>query len=77
MLAFKNCAPFSNCITKIKGTTINDAEDLDLAMSMYNLLECISNYFDTTSSLGFYSKDEATNFNDDIVDGNPKISNSK
>ena len=28
--AFKNCAPFTNCTTKIDGTTIYDAEDLDL-----------------------------------------------
>ena len=31
---FKNCALFSKCITKIDGTTIDDAEDLDLVMSM-------------------------------------------
>ena len=48
--AFKNYAPFIKCITKIDGTTINDAEDLDLVMSMYNLLEYISNYSDTTCS---------------------------
>ena len=33
-VAFKNCAPFSKCITKIDGITIYDAEDLDLVMSM-------------------------------------------
>ena len=68
--AFKNCAPFIKCITKIDGTTIDDAIDLDLVMSMYNLLEYSSNYSDTTGSLWFYSKDEGTNFNADIVDGN-------
>ena len=31
-VAFKNCAPFSKCITKISGTTIDDVEDLDLVM---------------------------------------------
>ena len=35
---------------------------------MYNLLECSSSYSDTTSSLWFYFKDEATNFNDNIAD---------
>ena len=35
-------------------------------MSMYNLLECSSNYSNTTKSLWIYSKDEATNFNADI-----------
>ena len=42
--------------------TINDAEDLDLVMLKYNLLEYSSNYSDTTGSLWCYSKDEATDF---------------
>ena len=37
---------------------------------MCNLLEYSSNYSDTAGSLWFYSKDEATNFNADIADGN-------
>ena len=32
-------APFIKCITKTDGTTTDDAEDLDLVMTMYNLLE--------------------------------------
>ena len=43
-VAFKNCAPFTKCITKIDGTIIDDAEDLDLVMPMYNLTEHSSNY---------------------------------
>ena len=38
-LAFKNNAPYTNCISKINGTQIDNAEDLDLVMPMYNLLE--------------------------------------
>ena len=34
---------------------------------MYNLLEYSLNYSDTTGSLWFYSKDEATNFNSNIT----------
>ena len=63
---FKNCAAFTKCITKVDGTTIGDAEDLDLVMPMYNLIEYSSNYSDTTGSLWFLSKDEATSFNDNI-----------
>ena len=37
-LAFKNWTPFTKCITKIDGTTIDDAEHLDLVMPMYNLI---------------------------------------
>ena len=52
-VAFKNCAPFTKCITiiKVDGTTIDDAEDLDLVMRMYNLIEYSSNYYETTESL--------------------------
>ena len=40
--AFKNCIQFTKCITKINGTTIDDAESLDLIMSMYKLIEYCS-----------------------------------
>ena len=61
---------FTKCITKIDGTTIDDSEDLDSVMPMYNLIEYSSNYSETTGSLWFYSKDEATDFNADIVNTN-------
>ena len=54
-------SPFINCITKTDGTTTDDTEDLDLVIPMYNKLEYSSNYSETTDSLWFYSKDEATN----------------
>ena len=53
-------------MTKNYGTTIDVARNLDLFMPMYNLLEYSSNYSETTGCLLFYSKDEATNFNNDI-----------
>ena len=42
-VAFKNNAPFINCISKINGVKIDNAEDLDVAMPMYNLLEYSKN----------------------------------
>ena len=60
-LAFKNNAPFSNCISKINNVLINKAEDLDIVMPMYNLLECSKNYSKTTGSLRNYYKDEPNN----------------
>ena len=39
-----------------------DAEDLELVMSMYNLIEYRLNYSEATGTLWFYSKDEATDF---------------
>ena len=38
-LAFKNNAPFVSCIWKINNTLIDNVEDLDIVMPMYNLLE--------------------------------------
>ena len=43
-VAFKNNAPFINCISKINGVKIDNAEDLDVVMPMYNLLEYSKNY---------------------------------
>ena len=40
---FKSNAPFINCISKINGTKIDNAEDLDVVMPMYNLLEYSKN----------------------------------
>ena len=38
-LAFKNNAPFTNCISKINNVLIDNAEDLDVDMPMYSLLQ--------------------------------------
>ena len=43
-LVFKNNAPFINCVSKIIGVQIDNAEDLDVVMPMYNLLEYSKNY---------------------------------
>ena len=67
-VVFKNCASFIKCITKIDGRAIDDAEDLDFVILMYNLLEYSSNYSYTTASLWFHSKDKTTNFNAIIAD---------
>ena len=47
-IAFKKCAPFTKCITKIDETTIDDAENLNLVMLMCILIEYSSNYSETT-----------------------------
>ena len=57
-LVFKNNAPFINCISKINGVKIDNAEDLDVVMPMYNLLEYSKNFRKTTGSLWNYYKDE-------------------
>ena len=57
-LVFKNNAPFINCISKINGVKSDNAEDLDVVMPMYNLLEYSKNYRKTTGSLWNYYRDE-------------------
>ena len=56
----KNNAPFVSCITKINGELIEDSDDLDIVMPMYNLLEYIKNYKKSTGSLYNYYRDELT-----------------
>ena len=68
---FKNCAPFTNCISKINNTQIDNAEYIDIVMPMYNLIEYSNNYSKTSGSLWQYCKDiPAVNNNSDIVDFN-------
>ena len=44
-VAFKNCAPFTKCITKCDETTIAGAKNLDLVTPIYNLIEYIFKLF--------------------------------
>ena len=53
-LTFKNNAPFRSCISKINNTFIDNAEDLDIVMPMYNLLEYSDNYSMISGSLWNY-----------------------
>ena len=57
-LILKNNALFVSCITRINGELIEDAEDLDIVMPMYNLLEYSKNYRKTVGSLCNYYRDE-------------------
>ena len=57
-LSLKNNAPFISCISNINGELIENAEDLDIVMPMYNLIEHSKNYRKTTRSLFNYYRDE-------------------
>ena len=66
---FKNCAPFTNCISEINNTQIDNAKDTDIVMPMYNLIEYSDNYAKTTGSLWQYCKDiPARNSNNEITE---------
>ena len=60
-LAFQNNAQFINCISKINGVKIDNAEDLEIVMPMYYLLEYSKNYRKTTGSLWNYYRNEQSN----------------
>ena len=60
-LTFKNCAPFTKCISRINNTNIDNAHDIDMVMPMYNLIECSDNYSKTSGSLWQYYKDDPNN----------------
>ena len=61
---FKNCAPFTKCISRINNTDIDNAQDINTVMPMYNLIEYSDNYSKTSGSLWQYYKDD---FNDNIT----------
>ena len=76
-LILKNNASFLSCITRINGELIEDADDLDIVMPMYNLLEYSKNYRKTIGSLYNYYKDELSDDNDNDNFGNIKVVISK
>ena len=68
---FKNCASFTNCISKINNTQIDDAECIDIVMPTYNLIEYSDSYSKTSRSLWQYCKEiPAINNNWGVVDFN-------
>ena len=56
-IIFKNCASFTNCISEINNTQVDNAKGIDIVMSMYNLIEYSDNYSNTSGSLWQYCKD--------------------
>ena len=75
-LILKNNAPFISCITGINGELTEDADDLDIVMPMYNLLEYRKNYRKTTGSLYNYYRDELSDDANGDNFSNIKVVNS-
>ena len=76
-LILKNNAPFVSCITRINGELIEDADDSDIVMPMYSLLEYNKNYKKTIGSLYNYYRDKLTNDNNNnFANGNAVNSNT-
>ena len=70
-LAFKFNAPFISCISKRNGVLIENAEELDIAMAMFNLIEYSKNYRKTTGSLWNYYRDEPNDSPADDYNSDP------
>ena len=73
---FKNCALFTNCISGINNTQVDNAKDIDIVMPMYNLIEYSDNYSKTSGSLWQYCKDvpavdNNNNANVNFTENNP------
>ena len=65
-VAFKNCAPFRKCRTEINETFVDNAEHINIAMPMYNLIEYSNNY--SEFSLWQFKRDEIGGDDDLTVD---------
>ena len=57
-LALKNCAPFIKCNLEINDEHVDTAENLDITMPMYNLIEYSDSYQDSSATLYQYKRDE-------------------
>ena len=57
-VAFKNCVPFTKCITHINDEHVDNADNLDIIMPMLNLTECSNNYSDTSGCLWMLKRDK-------------------
>ena len=60
-VAFKSCAPFTKCISRIYNTNIDDAHDIDIVMPLYDLIKYSDNYSKTSGILWQYYKDDPNN----------------
>ena len=64
---FKNCTPFTNSISGINNTQVDNAKDIDIVIPMYNLIEYSDNYAKTSGSLWQYCLDIPAVNNNSVV----------
>ena len=68
-IMFRNCALFTNCISKVNNTQVDNAHDIDVVMPMYNLIEYSDTFWKTSECLYQYYRDKPTlNNNSNIID---------
>ena len=83
---FTNCAPFTDCISYVNNTQIDNAKHIDVVMPIYNLIEYSNNYPKTSRSLWQYYRDDSNDnmaesesfkYKIKITGKNPAVSNAK
>ena len=57
-VAFKNCSPFTRCVTHVSDEHVETGENADIIMSIHNLIEYSDNYADSSGSLYQFKRDE-------------------
>ena len=73
IVAFKNCAPFRTCYITINDEHVEKAEDLDIVIPMYNLLEYSDNYQNSTGSFYQFKRDESSDDNTDVANNTSSL----
>ena len=78
-MSLKNCAPSTKCNLEINDEHVYTAENLDIVMPMYNLIEYSDNYQDSSPTLYQYKRDEPpeTNAVADLTTDNSNFSSIK
>ena len=77
-IILENCSPFADCISEINNTQVGNVKDIDLIMSMYNLIQYSDNCSKTSGSLWkYYRNKPSLDHNDNIVDFSGGNHNSK
>ena len=66
-VAIKNCHPFTRASFKLNNEQVDTADNLDLTMNLYNMLEYSDKYTDTTGSLYQYKRPEPRDANGNVV----------
>ena len=75
-VVFKNCSPFTDCISEINDTQIDNAKHIDVIMLMYSLIEYGDNYSKASGSLCQYYRDEPALADDGNIAGFSTVDNS-
>ena len=72
----KNCSPFTNCVSELNNTQVDDAQNIDTVMPMYNSIEYSHAHSKTSGSFWQYHRDEPALDNDNNIIDFPANNNN-